>query len=121
MTAKDKDGTSLDGGKSYRLTVPANAPVQQYWSVTVYNRATHALIKDVSPASRSSQAPDLQKNADGSVDVFFGPKPPAGKEGSWVPTKQGENFELLFRLYAPTKPLFDKTWKLPDIEKVAAQ
>jgi hypothetical protein len=38
-----------------------------------------------------------------------------------VPTRQGERFELLFRLYAPTKDLFDKTWKLSDIEKVSAR
>ena len=63
MSAKDKDSSSLDGGKNYRLTVPANAPVQQYWSVTAYSRETHALIKDVPRASRSSQAPDLQKNS----------------------------------------------------------
>jgi hypothetical protein len=26
--------------------------------------------------------------------------------------------ELMFRLYAPTKALFDNAWKLPDVEKV---
>jgi hypothetical protein len=119
MTGKDKLGASLDGNKAYRLTVPADAPVQQYWSVTAYNRDTHALIKDVARASRSSQVTDLKKNADGSVDIWFGPKAPAGKESNWVPTKGGERFELLFRLYAPTKPLFDKQWALPDLATVA--
>jgi hypothetical protein len=117
MSAKDKDGNSLDGGDRYRLAVPANAPMQQYWSVTAYSRDTHALIKDVSHGSRSSQAVEIQKNADGSVDIFFGPEAPGGKESNWVPTRRGEKFELLFRLYAPTKPLFDKTWTMPDVEK----
>ena len=50
------------------------------------------------------------------MDVYFGPKAPAGKELNWVPTKAGGGFELTFRFYRPEKPLFDKTWKLPDIE-----
>jgi hypothetical protein len=121
MTITDKDGKDFDGGSTYRLTVPANAPVMQYWSATVYDRATHALIRDQNWSSRSSQNTGLQKNADGSVDVYFGPKALAGKESNWVPTSADGKFEVLFRLYGPEKPLFDKTWILPDIEKVAAQ
>ena len=68
--------------------------------------------------SRSSQSPGLQKNADGSVDIYFGPKAPAGKESNWVPTSAGGQFEVLFRLYGPEKSLFDKKWRLPDIENV---
>jgi hypothetical protein len=117
MALKDKEGKAFDGGSTYRLTVPANAPVKQFWSATAYDRATHGLIRDMKWASRSSQTPDLQKNADGSVDVYFGPKAPEGKESNWVPTKPGGQFEVLFRFYGPEKPLFDKTWKLPDIEK----
>jgi len=121
MTIKDKDGQTFDGRSTYRLTVPANAPVKQYWSATAYDRETHALIRNLPRASRSSQIPDLQKNADGSVDIYFGPQAPAGKESNWVPTDANRKFEVMFRLYGPEKPLFDKTWKLPDIEPVAAQ
>ena len=72
---------------TYRLTVPPNAPVKLYWSATVYDRATHA----PDPRHERGRAdrrntPGLQKNADGSVDVYFGPKAPAGKESNWVPT-----------------------------------
>jgi len=118
MTIKDKAGKPFDGGGTYRLHVPPNAPVKQYWSATVYDRATHALIRNLPRSSRSSQSPGLQKNADNSVDVYFGPKAPAGKESNWVPTKPSGKFEVLFRLYGPEKPLFEKTWKLPDIEEV---
>jgi hypothetical protein len=59
----------------------------------------------------------VQKNADGSVDVYFGPKAPAGKESNWVPTAD-RDFEVLFRVYGPEKPFFDKTWKLLDVEEV---
>jgi hypothetical protein len=118
MTIKDKEGSLLDGGSSYRLHVPANAPVRQFWSATAYDRATHGLIRNLPSSSRSSQTPGLEKNADGSVDIYFGPKSPEGKDSNWVPTKSGGQFEVLFRFYGPEKALFEKTWKLPDIEKV---
>lgn len=118
MTIMDKDGQTLDGGHAYRLTVPAKVPVTQYWSVTVYDRATHTLIREMARPGRSSQSPELQRNADGSVDLWFGPTAPAGKEGNWIPTRAGARFEALFRFYGPEKALFDKSWKLPDIETV---
>ena len=121
ISIRDKDGRSFDGGQTYRLTVPANAPVEQYWSVTLYDRQTHALIRNVPRASRSSQIPELQKNADGSIDILFGPKAPAGRESNWVPTDPRRGFEAMFRLYGPTKALFEKKWLLPDIEQVSAQ
>jgi len=117
MTLQDKDGHAFGGSNTYRLNVPANAPVTQYWSATVYDRETHGLIRNMKWASRSSQTVGLQKNSDGSVDVYFGPKAPSGKESNWIPTTAHGKFEVLFRLYGPEKALFDKTWKLPDIEK----
>ena len=118
MTIEDKDGQPFDGGSTYRLNVPANAPVEQYWSATVYDRATHALIREMPRSSRSSLTPGLQKNADGSVDIYFGPKAPAGKEVELGAHEERGEFEVLFRFYGPEKPLFDKTWKLGDIEEV---
>lgn len=121
MAIKDKDGQNFSGANTYRLTVPANAPVTQYWSATAYDRRTHALIRDTARSGRSSQSPGLQANADGSVDIWFGPRASAGKETNWVPTKAGGQFEVLFRFYGPEKPLFDKTWVLPDIERINAR
>jgi len=118
MTLKDREGRYFDGDKSYRLAVPPNAPVNQYWSATVYDRATHGLIRGMERSGRGSQSPGLQKNADGSVDLYFASKAPASKEPNWIPTKPGAQFEVLFRLYGPEKPFFDKTWKLPDIEQI---
>jgi hypothetical protein len=120
ISIRDKDGQSFDGGNTYRLTVPANPPVEQYWSVTAYDRQTHALIKNMPRASRSSQIPELQKNADGSVDIYFGPAAPAGKDANWVPTDPARKFELMFRAYAPTKALFEKSWVLSDVEKIGS-
>jgi hypothetical protein len=117
ISIRDDAGKPFDGGKTYRLTVPPNPPVEQYWSVTAYDRETHALIRGMPRASRSSQIPEIQKNKDGSVDVYFGPKPPKGLETNWVPTDRRRRFELMFRAYAPTKALFEKKWVLPNVVK----
>lgn len=116
ISIKDRKGEDYDGGKTYRMTVPPNAPVEQYWSLTAYDRETHALIKNMDRASRASNSTEVEKNADGSVDLYLGPKAPAGKASNWIPTDPARKFELMFRLYAPTKALFDKKWKLPDVE-----
>lgn len=118
LTIKDKKGKPLDGGRTYRLTVAPNAPVKLYWSATVYDAETHALIRDQKWSSRASTTQGLQKNGDGSVDLFFGPKAPKDHDSNWLPTRAGGRFEVLFRLYGPEKPLFDKTWQLPDVEEV---
>jgi hypothetical protein len=118
MAIRDKDGDAFDGSRTYRLRVPANPPTRQYWSATAYDRATHALIRGMPRASRSSQIEELEKNADGSVDLYFGPQAPFGKDSNLVPTSIDGEFEVMFRLYGPEKSFFEKNWVLPDIEKV---
>lgn len=118
INIKDKSGKSYDGSRTYVQHIPAGAPVEQYWSLTAYDRETHALIKGVDRASRASNSTEVQRNADGSVDLFIGPRAPAGKESNWIPTDPSRQFELMFRFYAPTKALFEKTWALPDVEQV---
>lgn len=120
INIKDRSGAGYDGGKRYHLRVPPNAPVSQYWSITAYDRITHALIKNVDRASRASNSSEVKTNADGSVDLYLGPTAPAGFESNWIPTDPGRPFELMFRAYGPTEALFKKTWALPDVEEIAA-
>jgi len=115
---KDKAGQWLDGDKSYRLRVPPNPPIELFWSVTLYDVDTRALIlNDQKIADRSSRM-DLQKNPDGSVDIYCGPKAPAGFEKNWIPTVPGKNWFAYFRFYNPTEPFFDRSWPLPDFEQI---
>jgi hypothetical protein len=117
---KDKTGKWLDGGASYRLRVPPDAPVKLFWSVTVYDVGTRALIlNDQKIADRSSRM-DLRKNEDGSVDIYVGPKAPAGFEQNWIPSVPGKNWFAYFRFYQPTEAYFDRSWPLPDFEPVNA-
>lgn len=86
--------------------------------MTAYDRRTHALIKHMDRASRSSQLPEMRAGADGSVEVFFGPTAPPGMETNWVPSDPQGGFERMFRFYAPTPALFEKAWKLPDVGRI---
>ena len=116
---RDKEGHAFDGAKSYRLRVPSNPPAKQFWSVTVYDVDTRCLIQNREQiADRSSRQPDLVKNRDGSVDLYFGPSAPKGFEKNWIPTVPGRAWFAYFRFYAPLEAYFDKSWPLPDIEKV---
>lgn len=118
ISIKDDNGQEFDGSKLYQLHLPANVPVKLYWSITVYDRETHALIKNMKYFSRASTTPGLQKNSDGSVDIYFGAKAPTGKESNWVPTDPKGKFELLARFYGPEKGFFEKDWKMGDVTEV---
>jgi hypothetical protein len=116
---RDSDGDWLDGSKNYKLTIPPNAPMKQFWSITVYSQATRCLINNGTGRADRSSRHDLVKNADGSIDLYFGSgDAPKGMENNFVKTIAGEGFFVYFRLYAPLEPYFEKSWQLPDIEKV---
>lgn len=115
-TYKDKDGDWLDGSKSYRLRIPANAPVEQFWSMTVYDVGARCLIDNPSQQADRSSRMDLKVNDDGSTDLYVGPKAPAGKEGNWVETVPERGWFSYFRLYGPKQEHFDGSWVLPDFE-----
>jgi hypothetical protein len=116
---KDATGAWLSGENNYRLHVPANPPATQFWSVTVYDEGTRQMV--VTEQGRpdiSSRKEDIVTNADGSVDVYFGPSAPAGHETNWVQTIPGKGWFVYFRFYGPTEAFFDKSWALPDFEKI---
>jgi hypothetical protein len=115
---RDKEGHAFDGAQSYHLHVPPNPPAKQFWSVTLYDVDTRSLIQNKEERSDRSSRQDLVKNADGSVDLYFAPTPPHGFEKNWIPTVPGKAWFAVFRFYAPLEPYFDKSWPLPDMEKV---
>jgi hypothetical protein len=117
-TFKDANGDFLHGEETYKLHVPPNVPAQQFWALTLYDRETCGFIREMQRAGIDSYDQKTQKNADGSVDIYIGPTAPAGREANWIPTAPGRDWFPFFRLYGPEKTFFDKTWKLPDIERV---
>lgn len=112
----DSKGQPFDGARTYRLRVPPNVPVKDFWSVVLYDTQTRSLLQtDQHFPSLSSNAKPTA-NADGSVDVYFSPTRPANA-ANWVQTVPGKSWFTIFRLYGPLPPWFDKSWKLPDIEQ----
>ena len=118
---RDANSTYLDGGKKYKLTVPANAPVKRFWAVTAYDPTTRGLLDAGENTNRSIGSLNKPKeNKDGSVDVFFGPEPPKDNKykNNWVPTNPDKGFFVVFRFYGPMEGYINKTWVLNDFELV---
>jgi hypothetical protein len=115
----DKEGQPLAAGKTYKLTVPKDVPVKQFWALIVYDYATWAFIYN--PLDRvglsTYDKPNMKLNADGSVDIYIGPKAPEGLESNWIPTQGKRPFPVM-RIYDGDEAFWDKSFKMPDFELV---
>jgi hypothetical protein len=116
---RDADGEFLDGAESYRLRVPADVPINNFWSVVLYDAISRSELRNGQPFPSVSQYTDPKVNDDGTVDVYFSPEMPEGQEHKWIATVPGHGWFAIFRLYGPLEPFYDKTWTLNDIEKLA--
>ena len=91
ILSMDAAGRPLEGGKCYKLHLKQGIPASDFWSVIVYDNATNLIIRnDQLWPSVHSNSKKLLINQDGSVDVWFGPKLPAGKKCNWVQTNAGK-------------------------------
>jgi hypothetical protein len=119
LSFADGAGQPFDGAKTYRLNIPANAPAKDFWSVVLYDPQTRSELQTSQPfPSKNNERDELIANADGSVDLYFGPKAPAGKEANWIESVPGKGWFAILRLYGPLEPWFEKTWRPGEIEPV---
>jgi hypothetical protein len=114
---RDREGNYLLGDKSYRLRVPANPPVKRFWAVTAYDPMSRSLLDSGGNITVGSLG-DPDVNPDSSVDIYFGPKSPKGKEKNWIKTDPNKGFFVVFRFYGPLEGYIEKTWVLNDFELV---
>ena len=115
----DADGHYLDGGNDYRLHLPPNVPINNFWSIIPYDTQTRSVLQtDQRDTAITSNSGTVESNPDCSVDIYFGSKAPAGKEGNWVQTTPGKGWFTILRLYGALEPWFDKTWRPGEIERV---
>lgn len=120
MALADSEGRLLEAGKLYKIDVPADMPVKQFWALTVYDRATNAFIYTASGRTTLSSYDlgSMKTNPDGGVTIYVGPTAPEGAEANWIPTA-GKRPLPAMRVYGPAEAFNDKTFKLPDFELVA--
>ena len=115
----DDEGNTFDGSKTYRVNVPASAPMNDFWSFTVYDNQTRSMLQtDEQFPGIDSNTPGLVESSDGSYDIYIGPSAPEGMESNWIQTIPGRGWNTIFRLYGPLAPWFDKTWRVSDFELV---
>jgi hypothetical protein len=113
----DAKGNSFDGSKTYKVHLPPNIPAKDFWSFTIYDNQTRSMLQtDQQFPAVGSETKGILINPDKSVDVYFGPKAPAGKENNWIQTIPGKGFNVLLRLYGPLDAWFDKTWRPGEFE-----
>ncbi|MFD1554995.1 DUF1254 domain-containing protein [Paraburkholderia silviterrae] len=118
---RDEHGRIFDGSRHYRLHVPPNVPAREFWAVDVYDSETCGFIRRAPRVGADSYDNALRRNADGSVDLDFGPQPPAGNAANWIYTQPGKAWFAAFRFYGPEPAVFDKSWTLPDIVRQSAR
>ncbi|WMS44560.1 DUF1254 domain-containing protein [Acuticoccus sp. MNP-M23] len=113
----DGEQKPLDGSKTYKLTLPPNVPVNNFWAVTLYDTQTRSQLQTGQKfPTIGSQSDGIQQNADGSYDIYFAPKPPEGKENNWLETVPGKSWFTILRMYGPLEPWIDKSWRPSEIE-----
>ncbi len=123
MTTVDADKDYFDGAKTYKVTLPADVPAKNFWSLTLYDNQTRSMLDTPQryprAGSQSYPSPAAEPNADGSTTVYFAPEQPEGvARGNWIQTIPGRGWFVLLRFYGPLEPFFDKTWQPGEIELV---
>jgi len=117
LVNKDSDKNFLKGGENYLLRLPANVPVEDFWSVVLYDPQTRSQLQTSQPfPSKNSSREELLVNEDGTVDLFFGPQAPKGKEANWIETVPGKGWFAILRLYGPRESWFDRSWQPGEIQ-----
>ena len=116
----DKDGKALDGSKTYKIHLPKDIPAKDFWSFTLYDNQTRSMLQtdERFPGLSSVDKTPPVANEDGSVDIYFGPKAPEGKETNWIQTVSGKGWNTILRLYGPLESFYDQSWKPGDPELV---
>jgi hypothetical protein len=118
LAAQDSEDRYLDGAKNYNMTIPADVPAKDFWSLVVYDPQTRSMLQTDQPypSKNNERNRDLVTNDDGSTTLWFGPEAPKGKEANWIQTIPGKGWFICLRLYGPLGPWFEKTWKPGEIE-----
>jgi hypothetical protein len=109
----------FDGAATYRLHLPPDPPVNDFWALTLYDSQTRSQLQTSQRfPTVGSNDPGLEANPDGSYDIYFGPEAPTGREHNWLETVPGKSWFVALRMYGPEQAWIDKTWRPGEIERL---
>ena len=116
----DSSGQTLDGAKSYRLTLPATIPARAFWSLSLYERLPDGRLFYVeNPLNRyaiGNRTSGLARAADGSLTLEISAAPPSDQT-NWLPAPKTP-FTLIFRAYLPEQPILNGSFRLPPVQQI---
>ena len=123
MATVDANKEYFDGGRTYKVTLPGPIPARNFWSLTIYDPQSRAMLRTPQlwprAGSQGYPSPAAEKDADGSTTVYFAPEQPEGvARGNWIQTLPGRGWFALLRFYGPLEPYFDKSWRAGEVEPV---
>lgn len=114
-TDTDGTGATLDGGNVYTVTFPKAAlpagHVRYFWSVIAVDSKDFRVIPNANDRFLINKQSRLSYGKDGSLTLYFAPvKPGQAPDGNWLPTPEGQSYNLTFRLYGPDQQVLSGQW-----------
>jgi hypothetical protein len=122
MRPAGEAGNALyDGRKAWRFRFAAGKlpPVDAFWSLTMYERTADGQSfftqNAINRYAIGDRTPGLQKNDDGSLDIWIGnANPGASRETNWLPAPAGP-FTMTLRAYLPKPDVLNGSYRLPRV------
>ena len=124
LKAAGEDGQgNFTGDGLYRLSLPAQLPLDGFWSLSMYEVTPDGqFFFTDNPINRyaiGDRTPGLKRNADGTLDVWIGRTDPGGeRSANWLPAPKAGPFALYLRAYLPRPEILDGRFRFPAIGKV---
>jgi hypothetical protein len=115
----DSANQPFDGASTYKVTMPPNPPVEDFWGFTVYDSQTRSMLQtDQAVPTIDSIQNDPKINVDKSIDIYFAPEAPEGWEENWVQTLPGKSWFVILRMYGPNEDWLNGNYIPGDVELV---
>lgn len=90
--------------------------MQGFWSVTMYDPEGYLVANPINRYAIGDRDP-LQRNPDGSLEIYVQHAEPRGKAANWLPASASD-FNVTLRAYWPDPRILDGSWQPPAVQKV---
>jgi hypothetical protein len=114
----DANDEPINSARDYKITMPADFPARDFWSVFAYDSHTRTFIANGMKGRHLSSKDELVKNAKGGIDIYIGPSKPAGMETNWIETIPGSEIFIGIRIYGPEQSVLKGEYKMPRFDRL---